>query len=230
MHISPFKQLRRYSPVAASGILSVNAADMGNLDESDLSSYTFSSLSIGAADPNRYVVVGITSRGAYPTAVTVGGLTATSAVEDHLAFPITSASLWYVLVTSGTTANVVVTMSAGAQRCIVDVWTLITDGGTFAVNDTNSTNSSAANTYDFALTSANNSASLGAAVLAQPDCDSSWANGAGYITEDSEVFSVFHNHSGGSGLVTTGQTDEESVIFTGTAWHFAGVVANFKST
>lgn len=77
--------------------------------------YTFSNQAIGAASPDRIVVVSTFVLG--PTAitgVTIGGISAT---------PISVSGMYYALVPSGTTATIVIT-SPGADSCGVGIWTI----------------------------------------------------------------------------------------------------------
>lgn len=72
---------------------------------------TFSSVSIGTASSDRYVIVGIVNDSQSVSGITIGGVSATSAVATgHTA-------IYYLNVTAGTTATIVVTL-AGAYNLI----------------------------------------------------------------------------------------------------------------
>lgn len=90
------------------------------------SSYTYSGISIGAASPDRYIIVGTGGRDASNrtfNSCTVGGASTTRLVHqatlNHLALFITDAP-----VTSGSTANIVISLSGTSQRNAVSVWAL----------------------------------------------------------------------------------------------------------
>jgi hypothetical protein len=77
---------------------------------------TFTSQAIGTAASDRYVIVGVgTSDGAVVTGVTVGGNSATK-IHETVDSGSLNASLWMVNVTTGTTANIVVTSSASINK------------------------------------------------------------------------------------------------------------------
>jgi len=94
-----------------------NAADPANL-----TTYTFSAQAIGTAASDRYVIVGVagSNTASEPSTVTVGGVSATKVVGtaggNH------SAGLWVALVTSGSTADIVVTWPGSIDRCAIGVW------------------------------------------------------------------------------------------------------------
>jgi hypothetical protein len=91
---------------------------------------TFNSFGIGTAAANRYVVIAVTSYVSTPSAVTVGGISATL-VKQQINSDMT-AQMWIAAVPTGTTATVIVTKSGGAYINIIG-WAL-----------TNLTNSGAA--------------------------------------------------------------------------------------
>ena len=87
----------------------------------DASSYTFASSDIGTATDRSLVVVAIHYRSSSISSVTIGGVTATQirTVGAGLNTAIFSASG-----VTGTTADVVVTLSGTASRCLVAVYAL----------------------------------------------------------------------------------------------------------
>lgn len=114
----------------------------GAFDTSSQLSYTFSNLNIGTANTNRRVIVGIafrrdaTTSPAYPT-VTVAGqsctriigeisnTTTSSVLRVGMAVYITDAA-----VTSGSTANVVVSYASGVTmtRCFTSTYSIVKNG------------------------------------------------------------------------------------------------------
>ena len=89
------------------------------VDTSDSTSYTLSGVSIGPADATRVVVISIHGRTLAPTAVTIGGVTAT--------LDVTAASTWVyrAVVPTGTTADIVITSSTTGMGVIVGVWSIV---------------------------------------------------------------------------------------------------------
>lgn len=89
---------------------------------SDLTTYTFAGRAISTAAADRYVIVGVGgSNSADVSSLTVGGNSATEIID--VADGVSAyAGLWIVNVTTGTTADIVVTFSGGINRCGIGVW------------------------------------------------------------------------------------------------------------
>lgn len=94
-----------------------------NSDSTNATSWTYTAQAIGSAASDRYVIVGVgTSNNANePSSVTIGGISATKVVGtaggNH------SAGLWVANVTTGTTADIVVSITGTTDRCAIGVWT-----------------------------------------------------------------------------------------------------------
>jgi hypothetical protein len=94
------------------------------------SSYTFSSQAIGTADDNRYVIVAVhlqrSNTSEIVNSLSVGGVSATliSSGTSNTANR-SLVDFWKAAVPTGTTADVVVTLSAAAARCAISVWSCI---------------------------------------------------------------------------------------------------------
>lgn len=116
---------------------------------SNLTAYTFPSAAIGSADANRIVVVGVggaTSGGARTiSSVTIGGVSAAQVIDHSSANAGNHSKIWAAAVPTGTTADIVVTWSAGMFNCGIGVWAaydcLITASHTAQDNVTASTSS-----------------------------------------------------------------------------------------
>jgi hypothetical protein len=92
------------------------------------SSYSFTSQAIGTADSTRYVVVGIGQRGAAAetiTAVTIGGVSASSVVDSGAAGDNDVAAIWIAAVPTGTTATIGISLSGTVNNCEIVVWRLV---------------------------------------------------------------------------------------------------------
>lgn len=101
------------------------------LDNSNLTTYTFTSAAIGAAGPSRVIAVAVQSRTSAVgtprsiTGVTLGGVSMTagpSLVGGSAGEP--TVAWFYLAVATGTTANIVVTFNNGTQNCAIDVYRL----------------------------------------------------------------------------------------------------------
>lgn len=90
---------------------------------SALTTYTFAAQAIGTASADRHVIVGICGTAGTRTvsSVTIGGVTASHVVTQQNGA--STASIYFANVPSGTTADVVVTWSAGQNSCGIGVWT-----------------------------------------------------------------------------------------------------------
>src|SRR5690606_20575856 len=91
---------------------------------SDLSEYTFSTRDIGTAAANRIVLVGIAftvTGAADPSAVTIGGVTATKLVSQISSNGAYYTGIYAAPVPTGTTASVVVTIGTAAARCGIGI-------------------------------------------------------------------------------------------------------------
>lgn len=115
----------------------------------DASAYTFNTRNIGTAAADRIVVVGVSAGQSGSTVrtctVTIGGVTATQLVfVAKTSTNSTHVGLFALLVTSGTTANIVVTLSGAQVRCGIQVWSLTGTGG--VVTPANTANNTAAST------------------------------------------------------------------------------------
>ena len=104
--------------------LSITWADSAT-DSTDLSSYTFSGLEIGSAASDRWVLVAAGSDDELPTGVTIGGVAATQCGTGRSNANDGSASLWRRKVTSGTSADIVVSFGATMSMCAVTVYRVV---------------------------------------------------------------------------------------------------------
>ncbi|HRI71979.1 MAG TPA: hypothetical protein PK156_47425, partial [Polyangium sp.] len=103
-----------------------------NGSSSAATSYTFTSQPIGTADSSRYVIVSAMlamagSSGA-TLGCTIGGTSATNIGGATHTFVTGAADIcfgmWRRNVTSGTTANIVITTSVSAANCHIGVWSI----------------------------------------------------------------------------------------------------------
>lgn len=94
-------------------------------DTANRTIYTFASQNLGTADADRYIIVGIQSRlSAGPhtvSSVTVGGVSATPVVTADRGTN-SRGSIYIAAVPTGTTGDVVVTLSTGILRCGIALW------------------------------------------------------------------------------------------------------------
>lgn len=110
--LMPIPQVNSSSPTMTFTTAATNA--------SNLITYTFTAMAIGAASPDRRVIVAMhTDLGSLtPVSVTIGGIAATAIkTTDGL-------GVFMAFVPTGTTADVVVTWSGTAARCAIGVWSV----------------------------------------------------------------------------------------------------------
>ena len=116
---------RRRSSSSASAVVAIGTV-VSAVDTNTRSAYTFSGIALGAADAGRVIVVGTSSGGGSASTVsglTVGGVSAVEAVElQHQGDANYRSSLWVAEVPTGTTGDVVVTMSGSTGDCGIIVW------------------------------------------------------------------------------------------------------------
>jgi len=106
------------------------------------SSYTFTAQNTGTAATDRVIIVGVAAAQGtvgLPTSVTVAGLTAT--VLKTQAGTNSFVSLYSVSVPTGTTGDVVVTLSAAAVRCEISLWRSVGNMGIQAYGSASTTTS-----------------------------------------------------------------------------------------
>lgn len=131
-------KMLRAAAIKPSGSVSVSYIGSAS-SGSTASSYTFSSTSIGTADSSRIVAVVVSASGgstAGVDSVTIGGVSAT--VVNSTAFSLTTVGVAYLSVPTGTTANIVVNLSASRARCSIDVYSVIGASTTLADNQVTS--------------------------------------------------------------------------------------------
>lgn len=104
-------------------------------------SYTFNTSDIGAADDSRRVVVVVMASSSNTSArtlssLTIGGVTATIHVNVSSLRTISIASL---AVSTGTTANIVATMSGACNNCTIVIYRLVNFASAFPQSTTSNT-------------------------------------------------------------------------------------------
>ncbi len=87
---------------------------------------TFSSLSLGAADAGRAILLSLTvtrpsAQNISVNSVTIGGVTATRVLQVIAGSSTANAEIWYAAVPTGTTGDVVVVVSSGSSTTAVSV-------------------------------------------------------------------------------------------------------------
>lgn len=165
---------------------------------SDLTTYTFAGTSIGTAAEDRFVIVSASLRSTASrtfSSVSIGGTNGTELVKFDSNQ--TCVGIWGLRVTSGTTADIVVTMSAAASRCACGVWAVYGLNSLTPIDTASSTASPLALSLDTLP---------GCAVLAATYTGGSTLETWAGLTEDFDTtVEGAHNH-GASGLMTTAET------------------------
>lgn len=109
------------------------------------SSFTFTAQGIGTADATRIVVVGIAHaiNTVTVSSVTIGGVSATQAASaaGNSTLGVFS-DIWYLAVSAGTAADIVVNFSGSQTRVAIDVYRVVGTGSAFSAANTAFTASS----------------------------------------------------------------------------------------
>ena len=127
-------------PVAASFVTSASSS-------ADASSYTYSTISLGAAASNRKIVVTVAAYGSGNgrtiSSLTVGGVEATQVVAATISTNSPTAAIWIASVPTGITGDIVVTWTAGMIGCDIAVFRLIGASSTAKATGTDIVNDGA---------------------------------------------------------------------------------------
>lgn len=204
------------APAAAGGPLSGSFLQ-AVWDASDLTTYTHASQNFGSASADRFIVAVVTGRagGARTiSSVTIGGVTATEAIQH--ADSGNNVGIYYAAVPSGTSGDVVVVWSAGMVRCGVGLWAVT--GGLNTVYDVDyDTASNAGPDYvpDVSLTGVDGGFIV-AAVMSSPTPTYSWTN----ATERYDAAVETGAHSGAD-ATTVGAT---TITATPTGMQYGAIV------
>jgi len=196
-------------------------------DSADLDTYTFASQNLGTADSNRYIIVSLSARATTTTAftvssVSVGGVTGTIVQQySNVITNVCLSAIAIVAVPSGTTGDVVVTLSRTALRCCIALY------GAVGINPTatdSGTSGDANPTY--AIDIAADGVAIGVVGRASGAADTAtWTN----ITEDYDsVIDTTFNFTGASAAFVEQQTNLDlTATLAGIATEPAGVFASF---
>lgn len=117
-----------------------------SVDATDATAYTFSTQSIGTAAADRKIVVAADTAGGAASADGVSGITVGGEALTQVAATIaplgdeTQVELWQGTITTGTTADIIVTWNGAHGRCGIGVWAVTGAGA--AASDTVEDNSS----------------------------------------------------------------------------------------
>jgi len=190
-----------FMPTFDGGVGAASLVHTGRNDAGSGSTQTFTAEAIGTAAPNRYVIVAVMqnsgTRPATPT-VTIGGITATPAVEmrtDYSGAASTTQALFIAAVPTGATADIVVTWSTTVDITAIAKW------AAYGINPTViGTATSGANPASFTVNVP--SGGIVIAAVNNPQYTTSTWTGA---TEDYDHnFRTFYNITGASGTVNSG--------------------------
>jgi hypothetical protein len=145
--------------------------------------FSFSGVSIGTANENRVIILGIYSYngngnpGEDPISVTVGGVSA-SEVATIRTGNTSRTSIFAVALSSGTTANIVVTPNGTQTSCGIGVWRMVAANRTttpFDLQSVNYVNTSTPSTMSLTVATASNSHLMGFTTF-QNSSNPTWTN------------------------------------------------------
>lgn len=113
-----------------------------SINTANQTDYTFTNLNIGTADVTRFVVIGVIAQGNDITGLTIGGSAATRLAHQYVASGFMEPLAFYgLLVPSGTTATVVVSV-ASSSNCAVVSYSLYNLDSTTPFDNKNAAHSS----------------------------------------------------------------------------------------
>lgn len=185
------------------------------------STYTFTSQPLGAAAAGRRIVIGVATRATSQSvsSVTVGGV---SLSRDAFTNVTHNAEIWSGVVASGTTGDVVVSMSVADSYCGVGVWSLT--GGAATGNT-----ATASNTGTPALTVTTLSGDFVVGVLAYEvtSAGPSVAWTAASERYDTDIDGRLRQHSGAD-LVASGASTDMGATITNYSGTMSGVAAAYR--
>lgn len=211
-----------FSPLLSANPLPSIVYQTISSNTTSLTTYTFSSIAIGAADPTRSVIVyvGGSNNGRAAPTVTVNGIACTSIVSVIGGANATSA-LDICPVPTLTTATIVVTWSAGQVRTTIATW---------AAYHLTVTNAAAATNTSVAATASLNLNLLGGdiVVVAGESGTAISAAATGYTARFSQADAAMEWYAGGDFTATVNETPRTlTITFTGTT-PVASVAASFR--
>lgn len=190
----------------------------------DTNTYTFSSVSLGTAQADRYIIVTACSRKAGATftlsGITIGGVSAT--IVRQVTRTVTNSNSQAIVIANvptGTTGDIVVTWSTTVLRCAVGVWSA-TNLASATAHDS-ATSTATAPTYNIDVPAGG---FVIAAALTAAATTTTW-------TEATEKFDAtlesFVTYTGASKEYETAQTDKTITATFGTATETCGVFASW---
>ena len=190
---------------------------MNNYGTGNASTFTFSSASIGDADDSRIVVIAVTVgwNGTVQTVsgVTVAGVSATQqAAATEGASENFRAEIWSIAVASGTTADIIVTLSGATgnnRGCAVSVYRLV--GDVAVAPDDTGTDDRSSGTLSTTVDAVEDGYIIGAAVQFYSDA-CTWTG----LTEVKDVVTTNVTHSSASAAPTSDSTLTVEADFTNT--------------
>jgi hypothetical protein len=185
---------------------------------SNLSSYTFSNVSIGTASADRIVVVGgggpNSAAGSLVSSITIGGNTATV----HTQASASQSWLASLLVPTGTTATIVVNYGNTKLNCTIFVWTI-----TRAKSTTPNSASTAETTTSASINLNGQAGAVGCAVVFSPAGGTyTWTG----LTENADLDAEGRRISSASGsivlptntITATNSTTGQNTFLSGASW------------
>lgn len=189
----------------------------------DTNSYTFTSQPIGTASSTRRVVVAVASRnaGISVSTLTIGGVSASRDVVRAASGQF--AEIWSAVVNSGTTANIVVTMSGTASYCGIGIWSL-TSGAPTGQTGLAPTN---VGTLSMSVTTAVGDVVIGVAAFRTSTSGARAAWNTATERYDADVDTNIRKHTGAE-VVATGTSTDMGVVITNFSTDSAACSAAYR--
>lgn len=192
------------------------ATDNPTPQNTGTTSVTFTAVNIGTASADRIVVVLFNSGSAVSTGMTIGGISATKAVEESTG--ISGLQIWYAAVPSGTTANIVVT--SGSAMSIESLLVGKLTGVTAAPAHTSVTTTTSSDPATISV----NVPSTGFGIVGiygAPTFDNGWTNATldfSVTDANAVILSMAHDSLSGTNTVSAGGFSGAGVHMVSASW------------
>lgn len=177
----------------------------------DQSSYTFAASDIGTATDRSLVVVAIHYGSSSISSVTIGGVSATQVVAVGAGL---NTAIYRAVVASGSTADIVVTMSGTALRCLVSVYALYSLTSTTPVDSSTTVAISGGSSLSRTIDTRTDGVIIGAASANVGGVTFTWTGSTERY--DTSLESA-HSYSGAGGSTTSNTTTTVSFTTTGSS-------------
>lgn len=188
----------------------------------DASSYTFTASDIGTATDRDQIVLAIHTGSGTISTVTVGGVSATRITGTGVGLNV---ALWRVGGVSGSTADIVVSLSSSALRCLVAVYALYDLVNTTPVDSTVGVAISGATSLSSTIDTRTDGVII---AMGSSNAGSRTFTWTGVTEHYDTSLEAAHSYSGGSNTTTSNTTTTVSFTIAGGSSGLTSVTASWR--